>query len=196
MVNSSVNLLPRLFGDTTYFARMSLYKEVILLTNSRFRKQHKVNAYTILGVNGTQTLTVPLESHRNDLCYRDVKIAYHEPWASKHLHSIRSAYGNSPYFEHYFDDIRYLLEKKFVYIVDLNIASLEYICNKIKIKDLVISIDHTDLKAQNNPIEVIPSSIPEYLQVWTGKHTFVPNLSIIDLLFCHGPESKTFLPNF
>lgn len=167
-----------------------------MLDKNRFRKQDKVNVYRILGVNGIQSLSVPLESHRNNLLYKDVRIAYHEPWVSKHLQSIRSAYGNSAFFEHYFGDISYLLEKKFVYIIDLNMATLEYICNKIKIKDLSFVFGDNDLNSSDWTNDNRVRIYPEYHQVWEGKQPFAPNLSAIDLLFCHGPESKSYLPYF
>lgn len=36
---------------------------------------------------------------------------------------------------------------------------------------------------------------PKYTQVFSNKHGFIPNLSIIDLLFNVGPETENYLEN-
>ena len=44
-----------------------------------------------------------------------------------------------------------------------------------------------------NKVQMESFSPTKYIQVFEEKHGFIPNLSILDLLFNLGPESKTYL---
>lgn len=192
-----VKIVPPVFGNALFFsvlnqADLPLQWEM----GKRFDKHLKVNRYKILSANGVQVLSIPLESPKNELPFKDVKIAYHENWMAKHLHAIRSAYGNSPYFEFYYEDIVSIFDRKWMYLLDFNMATIQYIMDKIKIEINVVENREFLRTIEFNEQEFILGELRPYLQVWTDKHPFVGNLSILDYLFCLGKDMKTYLPNF
>ncbi|MGB4958234.1 MAG: WbqC family protein [Saprospiraceae bacterium] len=180
---------------------MYLCTDVILIeAQENYHKRSMRNRFDLLTANGVQTLTIPLvKGKNNQQKIKDVLISYDEQWMDKHLHSIRSAYGKSPYFEYYFDQLSDLFTQRFEYLFDFNLSVLHFTLLSLKIhKDIqftktyehsyhqVIDVRNTDW--QN------PESVGRiYPQVWNQKFDFIPNLSILDLLFCTGPEAIFYL---
>ena len=157
---------------------------------------------------------------RNEKCLmRDVRISDHNQWRRVHWNALQSAYSESPFFEYYADDIRPFFEKKYDFLVDFNETIRQTICDLIDIHPHVEytqsflspqSSQHTSQSSQLSPLathlsdyrEVISAKHPQpdatftpkdYWQVFRQKHGFLPNLSILDLLFCMGPESVFYL---
>ena len=160
-----------------------------------------------------QALTIPVENGkgemRNEKCLmRDVRISDHNQWRRVHWNALQSAYSESPFFDYYADDIRPFFEQKYEFLVDFNEAIRQKICELI---DIHPSVEHTssytsDIRHQTSDIadfrDVINAKHPQhdatfeakrYWQVFQHKHGFLPNLSILDLLFCMGPESVFYL---
>jgi hypothetical protein len=122
-------------------------------------------------------------------------------WKKNHWKSIESAYKTSPFFEFYEDDIKPLFEKKHKFLLDYNIECIEKInyClelnlnykftteyeKKINDNDFRFLVDKSKKKIETSP----------YIQVFKIKYGYLPNLSILDLLFNLGPESTSYLIN-
>jgi hypothetical protein len=147
-------------------------------------------------------LSVPLCKGKNEQQkIDDVKISYHEDWVRQHLHSIRSAYGRSPYFEFYYPDVEKLFSKNNKYLFDLNVDSLLLSCKFLGIGNEIgyTSSFQTDEVEESLHQSERHSDVPtdvtfvNYTQVWQEKYNFTPNLSILDLLFCTGPEALSIL---
>lgn len=155
--------------------------------------------------NGMLTLTVPVEKFSTAKCLmKDVRISEHDNWRHRHWQALASSYFNSPFFEYYQDDFRPFYEKHWDFLFDFNEALVEKCCELI---DVSPSIRRTDCYVQPGDMpeacndfrtSLSPKTdwrcdrgfVPEeYYQVFAGKHGFLPNLSIIDLLFNMGPES-------
>lgn len=135
----------------------------------------------------------------------DVKINYEEDWQRQHWQSIRSAYGNSPFFDFYADYFSSFYEKKkYSHLLDYNTELLKLILKLLKLDKKIIltetfvapenEMDFRSLISPKVPIENDTSFQPKhYLQVFEDRHGFIPNVSIIDLLCCVGPASKEIL---
>ena len=50
-----------------------------------------------------------------------------------------------------------------------------------------------DFRDIANIKQEINKPFPKYIQVFTEKHGFIPNLSTLDLLFMEGPNAISFL---
>jgi hypothetical protein len=194
--------------DNQYFSNITYYK--ILLNNRKpvigsnlmYQKGWFGNKCSIIGANGIINLSIPLQGGRNQKAInKDVKIAYEQNWVAQHLKTIKSCYGNAPYFNHYYPIIEKLLLKKQEYLFELNIESTETILKLLKaeVRKIAISeISPSNIEVifskqhiQNNP-HFWNTNI-HYSQVFEDRLGFVANLSIIDLLMCMGPQSREIL---
>jgi len=167
------------------------------------RQSYRSRCY-ILGANGVIPLIVPVRGSRKKILIKDIKIENDELWQAQHLKSIMSAYGNAPFFEHYFPLIESFYSKKYTRLFDLCIASLT-LCLKMldiskkwqvtddyqKYKNLVIMDLRNEFKAKE--LNVFPDFFQslEYFQLF-GKQ-FASNLSTLDLIFCEGPRALAVL---
>ena len=178
--------------------------QVLLEVCETYQKKSTRNRTKILGVNTVEMLSIPLKKgKRRNRPIQEVQIAYDDNWSSKHLHSIRSAYGNSPYFDFYYDDLKDILTSKTDYLLDLNNKLLQFLIDAI---GLDVNIESTSTFIKEYPgthldLRNLPFENPEipnyeakpYNQVFEEKHGFVENLSILDLLMCKGPESILYI---
>ena len=193
--------------DNHYFANINYCKNLFNVKNVHFCPEisyHKgwfSNKCTIIGANGTINLSVPLLGGRNQKSlYKDVKIAYDTPWQQQHLRAIRSCYGNAPYFSYYQPIFEKILNTRFEKLFELNIHIVETLVKLLKLEveigflatpilpnQVIFSKKHI----QENPEFNQPTI--KYPQVFEDRRGFVSNLSIIDLLMCMGPQTKTIL---
>ena len=152
-----------------------------------------------------QALTIPIEqSSELKTSIRDVKLSEHGSWRHLHLQAIATAYGASPFYEYYIDDLRPIYERKHHFLWDLNCDFLEQL---LALLDIDIRWERTETftKIGEHPNDwryglrpkhptPDPTFIPKpYCQVYRDRFDFVPDLSILDLLFNMGPESLLIL---
>ena len=145
-------------------------------------------------------MIVPVKGrdHKQRLC--DVEIDYGQKWLNNHIRSIQSAYGKAPFFEYYADEFFEILLKRPAKLLELNKEILTKCLELIELQIEVKYIDNIDkfpkistYNAKNviHPKKKLAKSelyTPQnYFQVF-GKN-FVPNLSILDLIFCEGTEA-------
>lgn len=157
----------------------------------------------IMTTTGPQALSVPVESNYNKL-YRDIKINYDTPWAEQHQRAMLSAYNSTPFYEFYADDFAAIYNKQHSFMWDLNIDIMNLIAKLIGVSvnysltsDFVkCPDDYTDQRIAIEPKFqhlLKTQHYAPYYQVFAQKHGFIPDLSILDLLFNMGPESKLIL---
>ena len=187
-----------------YYAKLYAAEQVWVENWDNYIKQTYRNRTTIAAANGPLTLSIPIvkpATHKS--LTRDIQISDHGNWRHLHWNTIFSAYNSSPYFEYYVDDFISFYEKKYNYLVDFNEELRELICSHL---DISPTISLTKDYAEPPALEDFRDSIhpkhqdidlkfklSPYYQVFKEKHGFIPNLSIIDLLFNKGPESVLVL---
>lgn len=149
-------------------------------------------------------LTVPLTNKHGKVSYADVAIDYSTRWQNVFWRTIEAAYRNSPYFEHYKDDLHKIIYSNKSSIFNLNFELLSFCLVSLKwSKHLSVTSGYE--KIVNNPFSDMRSAITTrntyivrefyrptpYYQVF--GNSFEENLSLLDLLFCTGPEAGRVL---
>ena len=204
MASSKVLLSTTYFGPVQWYQKLHRAENVIIEQWESFQKQTYRNRCLIATTNGVQALTVPVEKSAE--CIKDIRISDHGNWRHLHWNALQSAYGESPFFEYYQDDIRPFFEKRWIYLLDFNEAIRQKMCELIDIQPQVtysteyvadskpMGID--DFRTAINPKHPAQDDDFEtktYYQVYQMKHGFLSNLSVLDLLFNMGPESIFYL---
>lgn len=196
------------FGPIQWYQKLFRYDHCIIEQHDSYQKQTFRNRCVIATANGVQALTVPVEHSDDKMQTKDLRISDHNQWRRVHWNALQSAYSESPFFDYYADDLRPFFEQKYDFLIDFNETIRQKICELIDIHPYVEYTDSFLLPLTSHPSplddyrDVIHAKHPlpddtfeakRYWQVFQHKHGFQPNLSILDLLFCMGPESVFYL---
>lgn len=170
--------------------------------NDNYTKQTYRNRCVIADANGPLALTIPTEKTGEGKCLmRDIRISDHGNWRHQHWNALEAAYRHTPFFLYYEDDFRPFYERKVEFLYDFNLQLTHLVCDLI---GLDVTLRPTDKYLQTPDgmadfRNIITPKVSwqedqefhaaEYYQVFKEKHGFIPNLSIVDLLFNMGPES-------
>lgn len=202
--NAGVLLSSAYLAPVEYYRVMACAGKVMLEACDYYVKQTYRNRCRIATANGPMDLTVPVEKTGGDKqLMRDVKIAYHTQWQAQHWRAIASAYNSTPFFEYYKDYFRPFYEKKWTYLWDFNEALQAVVLEQLELQPVVERTDGyradwgmevMDLREAIHPKRppVMRLSKP-YYQVFAQKYGFLPNMSVIDLLFNMGNEAVLWL---
>src|SRR5690606_12343417 len=167
-----------------------------------YPKQTYRNRASIYSANGKLDLILPVQrGHNGHTKMKDVKISYEWDWQRLHWMSLQTAYRSSPYFEYYEDDFLPFYKQRYEWLIDYNVAQLELLLRMLKITR---TIAYTESYRQDYPSQLdfrsaihpkrasVMRQKKPYYQVFDSKHGFLADLSAVDLLFNHGPQSKTY----
>ncbi len=194
--------IPTYFSPISQYANIYRSKELVFEIEDNYQKQTYRNRCYIYGANGKLSLNIPVK-HANTVGRKKTKDTLIEnsfPWQSQHFKSLKSAYQSSPYFEFFEDDLLKIFNKNYVYLVDLNIDTFLFVTDSLQISqefsrtntyDLEPKIeDYRDFSIAKNGPSI---QIDNYTQMFDDKFGFIPNLSILDLLFMEGGNALTIL---
>jgi len=188
------------FGGIELYAVLSNTKACRIERFENYQKRSLRNRTHILGPNGIEVLSVPLSKGKNaQTLITDVHISYEENWPRQHIQSIQSYYGKSPFLNFYLPSISSILLQEHKTLWELNNALCTFFMEKLEIQTPLALTDNFELEISPDYRD---SSSVEYLnmrnallkpmhynQVFEEKLGYTPHLSILDLLFCCGPES-------
>lgn len=187
------------------WAAMQDYSIVYLEAKENYQKRSFRNRFYLAGPQGRALITVPLDKGKNkQMPIKEVKITRDQLWARNALRLIQSNYGSAPFFDYIFDDLKKIFDKRhqslFEFNKDLFELCLEHLQLSIEIKetDAFLPVgamsEFRDLRYMFKPTEAFfAKEATSYEQVFTTELGFIPNLSILDLLMCRGPEAYAFL---
>lgn len=201
-MSQKIILSAHYFPCIAYFAYLVKNPSVFIDLGEHFIKQSYRNRCIIYTSNGPLTMSIPVIK-KNNTAMKDVLIDRKENWKIKHWRAISSAYSSSPFFEFYSDLLKEVLFKEYTSLTDLNKSLLNHLCSELDIpiryeySDAYIETNQSksDLRTTLHPKKATPDALvfPRYIQTFETKHGFQRNLSILDLLFHEGPESKNYL---
>ncbi len=194
--------------NVQYFSKFLLYKSVFVEQHENYLKSSYRNRCYIAGPNGQHRLSIPLKKGKNERQkIQEVEIAFNEPWPHQHWQAIQSAYGNAPFFEFYADYFQPIYKQPPPLLFAFNQKLFNTL---LKLIPVPAKIDYTDSYREDLPAgidnwrhEILPKKLGAendaffkphpYPQVFQEKHGFLANLSILDLLFCTGPQTIEYL---
>lgn len=191
----------------TYFSPISQYSEIYKAEHitfefeDNFQKQSYRNRCYIYNGNGRQLLSVPVKHLKKEgrKKTKDTLIENNFPWQDQHFKSIQTAYRTSPYFEFYEDDISPIFEKSYKFLHDVNIDTFLFIADALQIDTKFSKTEAYDPNEKDGDYRLLaerkhqPEKVTEpYVQMFDDKHGFIPNLSILDLLFMEGPNAVSY----
>lgn len=179
--------------QSNYLAPISYYSELLRTSEAKvdveeyYVKQTLRNRCQIDSPNGVLSLTIPVVNNHRPTPMRDICISDHANWRHQHWNALVSSYRQTPYFEYFADDFApFYYEKKWKYLIDFNHDIQEVVLRCMDVLEI--------------PVKVLVESLPNrdgggisYYQMFVSKHGFLPNLSIVDLLFNMGHESILYL---
>ena len=165
------------------------------------------NRCEIAGSQGRIDLSIPLAGGRDQkILVKDLRIAGHYPWQDQHWKTILSCYSRSPWFDHYRDDLAQLYQRPVSFLLDWNLTCFEWSCRVLGLPlqvtlteayhpqyDPAVSLDYRGRLVPKSIRETTLASPPVYRQVFEEITGFIPNLSILDLLFCEGQRARSLL---
>lgn len=209
MKNSRLILSTAYLPPIEYWATIMQHSEVFIEAHENYQKQSYRNRCRILGPNGVQDLNIPIaKSGELKTPIQKVKIFDDGLWQKNHWKSIETAYNSSPFFLYYADYFESLFKQKPSCLFEFNKGIIESVFEilelnqKLHITESYIKHyeDATDLRDSIHPKKETDflqkcKSAP-YIQVFSERHGFAPNLSILDLIFNLGPEAEEYLTGF
>lgn len=193
-------LLPTAYlAPVKYYAILLQAKNCSIEHHEHFIKQSIRNRCEIYGANGELRLTIPKERKGSSkTIISEIKISYKDDWQKLHWNAIKSAYNSSPFFEYYSNELEVFYQEKESNLIIFNNKLQEVILdllqeenNSTPTVEYLHSGNFTDLRNYDFTLE----DPEKYNQVFMEKHGFIPNLSILDLLFNLGPETSDYLHN-
>ncbi len=204
---SSILLSTAYFAPIQYYSKFVKFESVYIEQFENFNKQTYRNRCKIMGGNGPIMLIVPVVKGRGPkILIKNMKISSDTDWKRNHWRTIFSAYNSSPYFEYYADEIRPFFEKNWKFLFDFNLAIHKTMTNLLELDEKTILTEDFEKAKQDtvNFREFITPKVhraaydehfhqADYTQVFSERFGFVPNLSILDLLFNEGPNSYSIL---
>ena len=209
--------------ESQYFPSIILYKilynftDIVFEQCETYQKMGFRNRCQIAGALGVLDLSIPLAGGRdqNGLT-RDVRIAGDRNWQEQHWRTITSCYNRSPWFEYYRDGLEALFGKPVNFLVDWNLSCFEWTLRVLGLKQTVgVTEEYRRAYAPGEGADwrgkLLPRDrekwgaaaagadtpgwpvAPRYHQVFEDRMGFIPNLSILDLLFCEGKEAIRYI---
>ena len=113
------------FGSVEHYRLLAQHPKVIIDIGEHYERQSYRTRTRIVGPNGAQDLAVQIARRSGEkMPMRSVGLSYIETWPQQHVHAIRSAYGNTPWFIHFIDEIEAVVLKKYDRLVDLDLATM------------------------------------------------------------------------
>lgn len=178
-----------------------------------YQKQSYRNRCRYYAGDGVQTLSFPIvhtDGSHNNIPIREVRVDYTTDWVTRHKRAIESAYRMSAYFDYYADELFDILDSHPDTLFSLNMQITGFFIGKaglaVDLRDTdtfcpygsdMYGDDFREKMHPKRPDTILHDMNLEkpYFQVFSGKYGFIPNLSVMDLLFNEGPDSILYLKN-
>lgn len=186
------------FGNIEYFRQLVQAESPVIETKEHFVKQTVRTRCEILSPNGIQQLNIPVfRKFGSKTLFDEVELSGETDWRKIHWRSIKTAYSASPYFDHYGIEVEELINQSENNLLRFNVRIMERIIEWLELPiKLDFSKEYLDSKGKIDfRLNDFKSTetLKSYKQVFSSEIQFIPNLSILDLIFCEGPIARKWI---
>lgn len=189
------------FPCISWWAAASGLDTLMLDKAEHFEKMTYRNRYYLAGANGLLTLSIPLRHGRDQrAAMRDIQVDNVTKWQQQHWRSIVSTYKRSPYFDYYEPSLAPLFTQQYDHLTDVGLASILWLKQQLKLSfNITFAEEYLpvhqsaayDLRKNLKRHSTTP--YPNYYQLFADRTGFLPDLSILDLLFSEGPHTMDWI---
>lgn len=190
------------FPDIAWWTKVSQAERICFDGKEHFEKMTDRNRYYISGSNGRIQLSIPLVKGRNQrTAMEDVQVSKQEKWQTQHWRTLVSVYKRSPFFDYYEPSLHAIFESSFTSLADFNLTTIQWLKKQLKLSFEVANTTtymaeydaaFTDLRRVKSS-HIKKDRFPVYYQVFAERTGFLPNLSMLDLLFSEGPATMKWI---
>lgn len=188
------------FGSVEHYRLLAQHPTVIIDIGEHYERQSYRTRTPIIGPNGVQDLNVQIVRDKgNKMPMREVGLSYIETWPQQHVHAIRSAYGNTPWFIHFIDDIEAVVLKRYDRLVDLDLATMRLgmkwlgLRTEVEVSEEYLEVASDKWKAASSPGPNLPlaaSDLP--LELVDLRTSFHPKRTLPPALTAAPPYTQIF----
>lgn len=172
--------------------------------HENYQKRSFRNRFYLAGPNGVNAFSIPLAKGKNQKQkISKVQVAYDEDWIRNLSGLLQTNYGSAPFFHHYIDGLMDVFKKEERYLLDLNMSLLSWTLKTLRMDASVLYTSEYSVNIEDPSTDmrnmITPKSLKSraseviYNQVYEERSGFIPNLSILDMIMCCGPESASLL---
>jgi hypothetical protein len=183
-----------------YFTQIIESEVIWIEAHENYLKQSFRNRCYILTANKVERLTIPIVHKKGvKIPIQEMQIDDSQKWQNKHWRTIQSAYAHAPFFEYYSDYFKKVIFEEESSLFQLNLKLFKTCLELLGMKKqicmthdfAVVENEVRDLHNSIRPNTQSEINFESYQQVFGDK--FISNLSILDLLFCEGPNASSIL---
>src|SRR5690606_25353346 len=196
----TILLHPSYFPSIEQMAAVAQAEKVVFEAEDNYQKQTYRNRTFIAHSNGRLLLNIPIKHTGKRRKTKDVIVENDFPWQEQHWKSLQSAYRTSPFFEYYEDDLKPLFSEPVGNLMEHNLKIFDLLCELIGIEVEVSKTVAFEKKPEITDLRILIDAKRKsnfeaevYTQVHEANHPFLPNLSVLDLLFNEGPNALNYL---
>lgn len=202
--NTSLLIDSQFFGTINYYKTLFQFSNIEIEQYETYQKMSFRNRCMVAGSNGVVGLSVPIEKGRGQReLMKDTRISREGNWRVQHWRTISSCYSRAPFFEFYSDGVHGLLLKDPVFLLDWNLEILDWLKRVLQLPAEIHRSPEYRKTVPEGIMDLRNRLLPKnyqaepwnlkYTQVFEDRIGFQPNLCILDLLFCCGPETRGML---
>ncbi len=189
---------------STYLPAISYFMAIIdgdctIDIGEHYIKRSPRNRTRIMTAQGVMELSIPIKkANRPRSAMHSMEIDYSKKWQHQHWIAILSAYKSSPFFDHYAPYFEPLYKREYKLLTEFNYELIKLITKLLKLPLPEVSSDY--IVARESDLDLRPKgaietqrAVEPYIQVFFDRIPHEANLSIIDLIFCEGPNARAIL---
>ena len=194
-----MTILPAAYLPSVEYVAHLLRGDCVVDLGEHFVKRSERNRTRILAADGVMDLTVHVRhADRPRQPVRDMRIDYSKRWQHQHWGALVASYKASPYFDHYAGRFEPFYRRPYEFLADYDLALVETLCGLLRVPMPAVSLRYVEAAPGDRDLRPKrregPAFVAEpYVQVFSERFPFQPNLSVADLLFAEGPAAVSVL---